>query len=312
MDIEQQKYPIGVTGKKWGYAEKMLWQTEQQVKRSYQDQVLAELMQLGEQCDNFELVQYGTLRYGLREYPLFVIRSKNWQSTKHNVLVTGGVHGYETSGVHGAIQFIKRAADKYRHQYNFIIAPCVSPWGYETINRWNPNAVDPNRSFYANSPAQEAALLMRYIDGLAIEFITHIDLHETTDTDNSEFRPALIARDAICKKHSEIPDGFYLVGNSLKPEPAFQKAIIERVQSVTHIAPADAQQCLISMPLAQTGVVNYAARELGLCMGLTDAPYVTTTEVYPDSPRVDAEDCINAQVTVITAALDYLSTQVLA
>lgn len=27
------------------------------------------------------------------------------------------------------------------------MAPCVSPRGYQTINRWNPPAIDPNRSF---------------------------------------------------------------------------------------------------------------------------------------------------------------------
>jgi hypothetical protein len=41
-------------------------------------------------------------------------------------------------------------------------------------------------------------------------------------------------------------------------------------------------------------------------MGLTDAPFVTTTEVYPDSPLVDDENCIIAQVAVITGALNYL------
>ena len=87
----------------------------------------------------------------------------------------------------------------------------------------------------------------------------------------------------------------------------FQKAIINKVKTVTHIAPADEEQRLIGEPLAQFGVINYAARELGLCMGLTDAPYVTTTEVYPDSPLVNDKNCINAQVAVITAALDYLS-----
>jgi len=75
---------------------------------------------------------------------------------------------------------------------------------------------------------------------------------------------------------------------------------------VTHIAPSDDENRLIGVPLQQFGVINYAARELGLCMGLTDAPYVTTTEVYPDSPLVDDENCIIAQVAVITGALNYL------
>lgn len=300
----EQGYHIGLVGKKWDDAEKELWRAEQQIKRSYQQQVIAELDFLEEL---FELIQYGTLVYGNKSYPLFVLKSKSWQNDKKNVLITGGVHGYESSGIHGAIQFAKQSAEIYQHQYNFIIIPCVSPWGYETINRWNPNAIDPNRSFYTNSPAQEATMLMAYINSLAIEFIAHIDLHETTDTDNSEFRPALNARDAIEQKNVAIPDGFYLVGDAVKPQQDFQKAIIVAVESVTHIAPADENQCLIGEPLAQFGVVNYAARELGLCMGMTEAPYVTTTEVYPDSPLVDQKNCITAQSAVICVALDYIS-----
>lgn len=300
---EEQNYSVGTPGVKWNSADKAQWRAQQQFKRSYKECVLAELEEIG---DDFELVQYGALSYAPEDYPLFVIKSKHWKSDRKNVLVTGGVHGYETSGVHGALRFATTVAKSYLNQFNFIIVPCVSPWGYETINRWNPNAVDPNRSFYSESPAEEAALLMAYIRSLDTEFITHIDLHETTDTDNSEFRPALMARDAIAQKHWDIPDGFYLVGDSTKPVDAFQKAIIKHVESVTHIAPADENQRLIGTPLAQFGVINYAARELGLCMGLTDTPYVTTTEVYPDSPLVDDENCINAQVAVICAALDYL------
>jgi hypothetical protein len=41
-------------------------------------------------------------------------------------------------------------------------------------------------------------------------------------------------------------------------------------------------------------------------MGLTDAQYVTTTEVYPDSPLVDDENCINAQVAAILAAIQFI------
>lgn len=297
-------YHIGKPGEKWGDAEKVAWRSEQTIKRSYKELVVTEIK---ESTDHFDKVQYGTLSYAPNYYSLFVLKSKNWNSDRPSVLITGGVHGYETSGVHGALRFATTISDRYLSEYNFIIAPCISPWGYETINRWNPNALDPNRSFYANSPAEEPSLLMDYIDKLNVEFIAHIDLHETTDTDNSEFRPALIARDAIQQKHSNIPDGFYLVGDSTKPADDFQKAIIENVQTVTHIAPADESGELIGVPLAQFGVVNYEAQKLGLCMGLTDSPYVTTTEVYPDSPLVDDENCILAQVAVICAALNYLS-----
>ena len=147
---------------------------------------------------------------------------------------------------------------------------------------------------------------MSFINELDVDIAMHIDLHETTDTDNSEFRPALAARDAIEQKNWNIPDGFYLVGDSTKPEPAFQRAINQAVAKVTHIAPEDSNGKLIGVDIEQFGVINYAGRELGLCMGLTDAPYVTTTEVYPDSPLVDDENCIKAQVAAITAAIEFL------
>ncbi len=302
---DKTMYSIGIKGQKWTDEHKAQWLSAQTVKRSYAEQVVAKLDVLKQ---SFIVEQYGQLDYENKSYPLFAVKSKNWQADKPTILITGGVHGYETSGVQGAIRFVETSAQLFESEFNFIVLPCISPWGYETINRWNPLAIDPNRSFYKNSPAKESAAAMQYIESLAIEFLAHIDLHETTDTDNSEFRPALAARDAVEQKNWNIPDGFYLVGDSTKPQAEFQKAIIESVEKVTHIAPADNDEKLIGVPLEQFGVINYAARELGLCMGLTNAPYVTTTEVYPDSPLVDDENCILAQVAVVTGALHYLQT----
>lgn len=296
-------YSIGTQGKKWGDAEKSQWFSIQSVKRSYLEEVVSKIDAL---AADFIVEQYGLLEYPNKSYPLYAIKPANWLVDKPVVLVTGGVHGYETSGVQGAIRFLQSTAEQFQKEFNFVVLPCISPWGYETINRWNPLAIDPNRSFYADSPAGESAAAMQYVASLAVEFIAHIDLHETTDTDNSDFRPALAARDAIEQKNWNIPDGFYLVGDTTKPQDKFQKAIIDSVEKVTHIAPSDDENRLIGVPLQQFGVINYAARELGLCMGLTDAPYVTTTEVYPDSPLVDDENCIIAQVAVITGALNYL------
>ena len=147
---------------------------------------------------------------------------------------------------------------------------------------------------------------MAYIASLNLEFIAHIDLHETTDTDNSEFGPALAARDGVVDDVWEIPDGFYLVGDSERPAGDFQKAMIESVEKVTHIAPADDSGKIIGTPLSQKGVIYYDVKKFGLCAGLSDSPYVTTTEVYPDSPTASDEICINAQVAAITGGLDYI------
>ncbi|MCZ7153699.1 peptidase, partial [Salmonella enterica] len=90
-------------------------------------------------------------------YPLYAIRSRDWSETRPVALVTGGVHGYETSGVHGALQFAERHMADYAGRLDVLVAPCISPWAYERIHRWNPHAVDPNRSFRDGSPAEESA-----------------------------------------------------------------------------------------------------------------------------------------------------------
>ena len=53
------------------------------------------------------------------------------------------------------------------------------------------------------------------------------------------------------------------------------------------------------------GVINYPVKALGLCAGITNAPFTTTTEVYPDSPRATPQQCNDAQATAVRAAIDY-------
>ncbi|MEC4087356.1 M14 family metallocarboxypeptidase [Pseudoalteromonas rubra] len=299
------QYSIGQTGKPWQAAEKQQWFAQQTKKRDYFADIEPQINALRA---DYQVEQYGVLNYQTH-YPLYALKSANWRPDLPVVLVTGGVHGYETSGILGALAFANKHAKTYEGKFNLLILPCISPWGYETINRWNPAAVDPNRSFYAGSPAQESHLAMEYIKPDMASVILHIDLHETTDTDNSEFRPALAARDGKVNHNWNIPDGFYLVGHTQKPEAAFQQAIINTVQTVTHIAEADEHNALIGVPIEQFGVINYDATSLGLCMGMTDARYVTTTEVYPDSPNTTPQNCIDGQVAAIEGAMNYLLAQ---
>jgi hypothetical protein len=293
---------IGTPGRPWGEAEVAEWRSRQTIKRSYAMDVLSVIETLRAQ---FDVSEYGRLDYRPDSYPLFAIKSREWRDELPCVLVTGGVHGYETSGVHGALQFVQKHALSYAGKVNLIVAPCISPWAYERIHRWNANALDPNRSFRENSPAQESAALMRLVEPFRDRVLVHIDLHETTDSDESEFRPALAARDAVDYEPGEIPDGFYLVDDSAHPQPQFQQAIIEAVAKVTHIAPADSRGEIIGSPMVAPGIIEYALAKLGLCAGITEAPYKTTTEVYPDSPRATAEQCNAAQVAAVCAAIDF-------
>jgi len=295
-------YPIGVPGLPWGTEERAAWLARQVRHRRYDADVLGVIDRLRAVVD---VEQYGELDYPPDRYPLFALKSRGWRDDLPFVLVTGGVHGYETSGVHGALAFVERHAAKLSTRANLLIVPCVSPWAYERIHRWNRDAIDPNRSFLADSPAEESRALMRLVAPLRERFLLHIDLHETTDTDESEFRPALAARDGKTSEPGEIPDGFYVVGDSENPQLEFQQAIIAAVEPVTHIAPADANGEIIGSPVVAPGVILYPFSELGLCAGITAARYTSTTEVYPDSARATPEQCVDAQVAAVCAAIEY-------
>ena len=298
-------YPIGMPGQPWGATERAQWLARQTRQRGYADDVLSGIERLR---SRFDVVEYGRIEYGTDTYALFALKSRGWRDDLPTVLVTGGVHGYETSGVHGALQFLDQRAAAYAGRVNLLVAPCVSPWAYERVHRWNANAIDPNRSFRADSPAEESAALMRLVAPQQGRVRVHIDLHETTDTDESEFRPALAARDGKPFEPGTIPDGFYLCGDSENPQFEFQQAVNAAVSQVTHIAPADGQGEIIGSPVVAPGVILYPYKSLGLCAGVTDARYTTTTEVYPDSPRASPEQCNAAQAAAVCAAIDFALT----
>lgn len=302
MSTTANPYPVGTPGTPWSDADISAWRSRQTRRRSYEADVLGAIDRLRAR---FDVVEYGVVDYPPDRYPLLAIRSRDWNDRLPVALVTGGVHGYETSGVHGALRFVDLHAADYRDRVNLLVAPCISPWAYERVHRWNMHAIDPNRSFRADSPAEESAALMRLVAPIRDRVLVHIDLHETTDSDESEFRPALAARDGKPFEPGGIPDGFYLVGDTENPQPEFQQAIIEAVARVTHIAPADGNGEIIGSPVVAPGVINYPVRQLGLCAGMTDARYVTTTEVYPDSPRATPEQCNAAQAAAVRAAIDF-------
>ena len=295
-------FPIGTPGRAWTAIERAAWLARQLRHRSYADDVLA---RVGALRSHFDVIQYGQLQYNDGQFPLLAIRSGDWRDDLPSALVTGGVHGYETSGVQGALQFVERHAAAYSGRMNLLVAPCVSPWAYERIHRWNADAVDPNRSFRENSPAAESAALMRLVAPLRERFLVHIDLHETTDSDESEYRPALAARDGEPFEPGTVPDGFYVVADSADPQPEFQQAIIAAVAEVTHIAPEDDKGEIIGSAVVSPGVIHYPVKQLGLCTCVTTARYRTITEVYPDSPQATPEQCNAAQVVAVRAALDY-------
>ncbi|CAJ1934019.1 unnamed protein product [Cylindrotheca closterium] len=328
----QRYYPIGTPGKPWTKEEDDEWKKLTKLQRSYKEEVLDKLtaMQVDSSSNNeewFEIKQYGSLSHNPSKYPLMAVQSKAFDATKPFVLVTGGVHGYETSGVQGAIQFLTQEAAKYAKDFNLVILPCVSPWAYEHIQRWDAELLDPNRSFQPDDESKQTeeskALIshLKQIEESAKKsndigetkpkyfWKCHVDLHETTNTDATEFMPAKHAKAGLPYEGEVIPDGFYLVANNANPQLEFHQAVIDKVKKVTHIAPPDENGDIIGEPVVQEGVIQVPARELGLCGGVTLGEYATTTEVYPDSPKATDEICNRAQVASVVGALEYILTK---
>lgn len=91
-----------------------------------------------------------------------------------------------------------------------VAAPCVSPWGYERIQRWTAKGTDPNRSFNPDgeivagrsfnpeAATDESTALIRLLreDMGGVDWTCHLDLHETTDTDETgkRFHPIYFSR----------------------------------------------------------------------------------------------------------------------
>lgn len=299
-------YPVGEPGQPWGDAEVDQWRSRQSRRRLYAQDAVPRIEAL---ADRYEKIEYGRLDYAGERYALLALRDRHFDPGLPTALVTGGVHGYETSGVLGALEFLETRGSDYAGKINLLVAPCVSPWAYERINRWNYDAIDPNRNFRVDGPAREATALIELVRSTPGPFLVHVDLHETTDSDAFEFGPAKAARDGMINKLETIPDGFYVVDDAKNPQPEFQRAIIAAVEKITHIAPADERGEIIGSTVVAHGVIEYPLRELGLCAAITGARFTATTEVYPDSSRTTPAQCVHAQVAAVCAALDFASAK---
>ena len=296
-------YPIGTPGQPWGPAELAEWRARQVRHRSYADDVLAVV---GRLAPRFEVIPYGEVAYAGEHFPLLAVRPGAWQAGRPGVLVTGGVHGYETSGVHGALRFLDQHAEAFAGRVNLLVVPCVSPWAWERIHRWNFDAIDPNRSFRTPSPAAgiggaDAAggALARAVCGAHRPARNHRHRRDRIPP-----RAGRARRQAL--RARQHPGRLLPGGRHREPAARVPAAIIDAVARITHIAPADAKGEIIGCPEVAPGVIRYPLKAWGLCASVTGARYTTTTEVYPDSPRATPEQCIAAQVAAVCAAMDFV------
>lgn len=285
--------------------------------RSYEKDVLNPLRALP--ANLFTLETYGALSIDPAidpaidpsRYPLHRVIVGDLQNGKPNILITGGVHGYEPSGIMAAIDFLQNDALSLTKTFNFVVYPCISPWAYEHNHRWNNQALDPNRQFSRAEdklPADECTHFMTSIENLGVTFDCAIDLHETPDRD-IDLRQQRADRFGLplAKDFRIIPNGFYLILTQAKQHGEFLsyqygQKIINAVKAVSPIAnDTDILGCpnkdgIIMMPPSEGTMRTYLQQH---------ATQVAVTEVYPDHPAMTSDKSIATQKAAIQGALDF-------
>ena len=282
----------------WGPKEKEEWFARQTIQRSYDQDVVSRLKALP--SDALKLEQYGALSCNPKRYPLYCVRSAEWNDANPTVLITGGVHGYEPSGIMGALRFLEEVAPQYAGKVNFVVYPCVSPLAYEINHRWNRKAEDPNRHFTPGTTVEESAKLMKSVESLGKHFKVAVDLHETNKRD-IELTMERHARDGDTASPEDfiIPEGFYLCVPK-QDDVALGHKIVEAVSKVTPICK---DKKILGYP-SDNGIIVLDDVP-GLCQGFTRriADVSMTTEIYPDkAPAREAQD---AQLATVKRAIAF-------
>jgi murein peptide amidase A len=94
------------------------------------------------------------------------------------VLLTAGIHGEEPGGVEGALRWLE-SGESAKWGVNWLVLPCINPYGWERNQRRNAQGRDINRQFRVPGDCPEAELVKRLLKGKRFLFL--LDFHEDVD-----------------------------------------------------------------------------------------------------------------------------------
>lgn len=94
------------------------------------------------------------------------------------VLLTAGIHGEEPATVKGALHWLEHG-EWANWRVNWLVLPCINPYGWERNQRRNAQGRDLNRQFRGSSDTPEVALVKRLV--LRRRFLFLLDFHENVD-----------------------------------------------------------------------------------------------------------------------------------
>lgn len=111
------------------------------------------------------------------EYPWFVVE-RTVTRRAPTVFLTGGMHGEEPAGVEGVLRWLE--SDRWKkYPVNWLVLPCINPYGWERNYRRNRQRRDINRQFRERTDTPEAELIKRLVKGR--RFLFSMEFHEDVD-----------------------------------------------------------------------------------------------------------------------------------
>ncbi len=90
----------------------------------------------------------------VNDYPVHRVLLGENRGKRKNVLVTSGTHGDEPAGPKAVLHFLRRDLTDLLQHFNFLILPCINPYGYVHSQRENREGEDINRAFEKENVAE--------------------------------------------------------------------------------------------------------------------------------------------------------------
>lgn len=110
-------------------------------------------------------------------YPFFAVR-RSIAKRAPTILLSAGMHGDEPAGVEAVLRWLE--SDQWRRwRVNWLMLPCINPYGWTHNRRTNADGLDINRQFCSASGCPEAEIVKRVLSGR--DFLLAMDFHEDSD-----------------------------------------------------------------------------------------------------------------------------------
>lgn len=122
-----------------------------------------------------QLAGWSVVRVGtVWDYPWFSVeRTISRDAT--TVFLSAGMHGEEPGGVEGVLRWLE-SGHWARWRVNWLVLPCINPYGWERNQRRNAQRRDINRQFRDSSDCPEAVLVKQLVRGRRFAF--SMEFHE--------------------------------------------------------------------------------------------------------------------------------------